>query len=182
MTTLAHWLNNDETMSPWLGIDDSDRVSGMAELVGCAFLSVLDVIDHAKELKPNSAYRDLGLVMSLYLKWTQDLAVDFDGDEEWREHVVAYAKKGGIDLKASGCRGIAESLEELEDVEALQNNAVGRWKWTSKVSILHQCGFLTIATLPDMSQTVQRVQTRVRLRHFLDSLRLALLRHNQMAS
>lgn len=142
-------------MSPRLGIDDSSRVSAMVELVGSAFLSVLDVIDHAKELKPDSAYRDLGLVMSLYLKWSQDLPVDSDGDENWREKVVAYANKGGIDLKASGCLGIMDSLEEFDDVEPLQKKPVGWWKWASNVSILHQCAFIAAAGLAHLFQTVQ---------------------------
>lgn len=89
-------------MSPWLGIDDADRVGAMVELVGGAFLSVLDLIDHAKELRPDSAYRDLSLVMSLYLKWSQDLLVDSDGDDDWRGKVVAYEKKAESTSKQTG--------------------------------------------------------------------------------
>lgn len=137
MATLGHWMNDNETMSPWLGIDDSDRVDAFVTLIGCAFLSALDAIDQAGKLKQHSEFRDLGLVMSLYLEWSRDLPVYGNGAGDWRRSVFAYAKKGGIDLEAAGCHGITKSLEEYEELRPLQNKPAGRWRWPANVSMLN---------------------------------------------
>ena len=143
-------LHNGENVMLWLSSDDGEGVQILYNLVGRAFLTVLDAIDREGELKAGSAYQDLGLVMSIYLAWsdampsygTEGESVDAGNEEgdDWRRTTVACAKKGGIDLEASGCKAGAECVQdeggELTGIEPLKGKAkVGRRKWPKYVSI-----------------------------------------------
>ena len=118
-------------------IDDGDCANQLVGLMGSAFLTGLDFVDRMGALKPasESEILDLGLVMSIWLDWSRsmpDYGIDKVG---WRKEVMAYAKKGGIDLKKEGCAAIERSLGEFENVPALKGAPkAGRWKWPSKVS------------------------------------------------
>lgn len=147
ISTLAHWVSNGEVEGPRGGIDDGVRVVGVAELVGRAFISMLHLLDLAGQLKADSDFRDLSLVMSLYLSWSReqmalseivgDLDDDYDGDQ-WDERVVLYAKKGGLDLVANGCCGTESRLNAVnEEFEANERSktlkpskTADRWKWS----------------------------------------------------
>ena len=52
-----------------LQCEDGQRVNVLVDLIGRAFLSGLETIDSAGELKSESRFPDLGLVMSIYLDW-----------------------------------------------------------------------------------------------------------------
>lgn len=45
-----------------------NRVGGLTGLIGCAFLSTLNALDIIDQIKADSEFRDLGLVMAMYLK------------------------------------------------------------------------------------------------------------------
>lgn len=102
-------------------------------------MTMLNELDRAGCLKPDSQYQDLGLVMLMAIKWS-DGREDYGIDEEnleWRNTVVAYAKKGGIDLKSTPLGGAEKLLESIDDDQA--NEDLGpakadRWGWKAKVS------------------------------------------------
>ncbi|KAG4218975.1 hypothetical protein PC116_g32545, partial [Phytophthora cactorum] len=48
-------------------------------------------------LKADSEIKDLGLIMTFYLYWVEDLEIP-DLELPFRKEVVGYAKKAGIDL------------------------------------------------------------------------------------
>jgi hypothetical protein len=77
--------------------------------------------------------------MSLYLYWALDLedyGIHKEHLEWWRKNVVAYAKKGGLDLDANGCGKIKEELLRLSGTKPLKGIArAGRWDWPKRVSI-----------------------------------------------
>ncbi len=112
--------------------EDGEHVCDCYGLIGCAFLTALNALDIAGELKPESKFQDLALVISYFLAWSEDMDTygveeDKDGDKEgkwyedvdpdeaeksidksggfdWRKQVVAYAKKSGVD-PAKGVHG-----------------------------------------------------------------------------
>lgn len=143
MSTLAHWINNGETTDPWFMVDDGDRVNEVSQLIGRAFISLLHLLDLAGQLEPDSEFRDLELVMSLYLKWSEGQLADIRdelGDEDGndsRETIAQYAKKGGLDLVTNGCYGMKPILDQLyeDNPETLKASKAGdRWKWSKTVS------------------------------------------------
>lgn len=119
--------------------DDGERVTETIELIGRSFLATLNELDRAKQLTKDSPIQDLGLVMSLYLYWGDGLGeygVD-EGDVNWREQVLTYAKQAEIDLVATGCYGIEEKLETLddEDDEEMPRRKADRWDWKKSVRL-----------------------------------------------
>jgi hypothetical protein len=111
--------------------------------VECGFLTALHAVDVAGKLTGDSELRDLGLVMSLYIKWAaggDDFDID-DLDEEppsLRDTVVSYAMKAKIDLVETGCHSMKYVMEDSEHVEplkaALKAKVADRWKWKKTVS------------------------------------------------
>lgn len=69
LAALGHWFQQEVVLMTWSHIDDGPRVNALVQLIGVAFLTGLDAIDHAGQLKPGSTFPDLGLVMSIYLAW-----------------------------------------------------------------------------------------------------------------
>jgi hypothetical protein len=143
---LGYWLNNDNMMEMTM-VDDGDRVYHLVYLMGHALLAALHAIDRASKLTRDSEFRDLGLVMTLYLKWSHDWDdwdeedSDEDGDDDedekvsWRANVVGYAKKAGIDLKTVGC-GLYSELDDVEDAEPIEKSKkADRWNWKKLVSL-----------------------------------------------
>jgi len=132
---MGHWLLHGNINGVWSSVDDGERIAHMNDLIGCALLTALNLVDAAEQLKPASEFPDLALVMSLYLYWAkgqEDCGID--GDElDWRENVVAYAKKGNLDLDTVSCGKLKEELEELSDIDPIKGSTnAGRWHWPKK--------------------------------------------------
>lgn len=119
-------------------MDDGARTSELIGLIGCASVTMLDTLDKGGELKDDSKFRDLGLVISLFLKWSQgqeDSGIT-EEDLELGPLLITYAKNAGIDLEAVGCNDIGEILDQLDgesDVE-LPKSKADRYQWAKTVS------------------------------------------------
>jgi hypothetical protein len=133
---MGHWLLHGNIDGVWSSVDDGERVAHMHDLIGCALLTALNFVDRTEQLKPASKFPDLALVMSLYLYWAkgrEDYGIDED-ELEWRKNVVAYAKKGNLDLDTISCGKIKEELQRLSDVDPVKGSTnAGRWHWPKKV-------------------------------------------------
>lgn len=73
MVGLSFLLRNDDLQDIWRMTDAGEGLCDTNRLIGCAFITVLNEIDRAGQLKPNYGYRDLASVMSLYLVIGQKL-------------------------------------------------------------------------------------------------------------
>ena len=116
--------------------DDGDQTCNTVGAIGGAFLTALDAIDKTGELKKDSTLLDLSLVMSIYLEFARGLE-DYGIDDEklqWRPHVVAYAKKGGLDLKARGCFAVSKSLQKYGQTKLGGAKKTDKWDWSKNVS------------------------------------------------
>lgn len=116
-------------------MDDGDRHEKTVQLIYRSFLTTLSEIDRAGQLGNDTFAKDLGLVMSLYLRWSSDLE---DYDITWCKDIVAYAQKAKLDLVATGCYGVKSSLEKIKEehgnIKALANSKpADRWDWKKNV-------------------------------------------------
>lgn len=113
------------------------RINTTVNLVGRALLTVLNELDRAKMLKADSEIKDLGLIMTFYLYWVEDLEIP-DLELPHRKEVVSYAKKAGIDLSLAGCYGTDEKIKALERAGKIKPISgapkTDRWDWKRKVN------------------------------------------------
>lgn len=133
-SALGHWLCNVELFATFARIDDGEGVTALVHLVGYTFLAILGAVDAAGQLTADSPYRDLGLVMSLYLRWSGEFDTsesDAADGKDWRAGIVAYADKAGIDLEAVGCSAVIDSIEQYRDGgPGPRSVKVSRWRWS----------------------------------------------------
>jgi len=97
---------------------------------------MLNELDRTGHLKPDSKFQDLALVMGMALEWS-DHQEDYGFDEEhlnWRNSVVAYAKKGGIDLTTIPLHNAQQLVDGVDDVEIPGKVKADQWDWKKKVS------------------------------------------------
>ena len=120
-------------------MDDGERAGQLIGLIGCAFVTMLEIVLKAKELKADSRFRDLGLVISLFLNWA-DGQEDYgtpDEEMEWRALLVLYVNNAGIDIEATGCNGIGKVFKRLEDenedAELPSTSKADPYEWAKKV-------------------------------------------------
>jgi len=125
--------------------DDGEGESATWGLSGCAILTMLNELDRAGHLKPDSKFQDLALVMGMALKWSdgQDDYGYEPEDLEWRNSVVAYAKKGGIDLTTSPIQDVQELVDGVDEAEIPARVKADQWDFKKKVG--HT---LTLASYP----------------------------------
>jgi hypothetical protein len=122
--------------------DDGDRVNMLHGLMGCAAATALELIDREGQLKADFELRDLGLVISLWLKFGEGKE-DYGMDEEmfeWRSVLIAYADKAGIDLVKTGCGGTKELEEKYRHTKLKLDGGkkvkADRWDWAKTVCLL----------------------------------------------
>lgn len=89
---------------PWHTQDDGERVFATVDLIGNTFLNCLELLAKAGKLEAKGddghlEFRDVPLVMALYLKLADTLSEDMETEELiWHHHIVAYASKYSISL------------------------------------------------------------------------------------
>jgi hypothetical protein len=120
-----------------LGNEDGDKVKALISLMGCALLTSLNVLDGAGELKSDSKFLDLPLVISCFLEWAHDLeayGID-DGETDWLEHAVMYFKKArldpnkGVARTAKRLEGLTEKYDIKDDSELPTASDKDPWGW-----------------------------------------------------
>lgn len=97
---------------------------------------MLNELDRTGSLKPDSKFEDLALVMCMALKMSED---EVKHDEEllkWRHTIVAYARKGGIDVEAAPLHDahvLVDDVDERLASEDLGQAKADRWGWRKQV-------------------------------------------------
>ncbi|KAG9660995.1 hypothetical protein KCU64_g2844, partial [Aureobasidium melanogenum] len=154
LESIPVWLL-DEPNVPWHMIDDGERSWLTYSLLGFMFLAGLNRIDQEGELKPDSKYKDLSLVMSLWARVADDLGGDTDdpfddvkggGDSSlgdyagfsllWFRYLLALAEEAGIPIK--GVTDIDDKVDEwssqIEGEVKLPPKKADRFGWKTKFS------------------------------------------------
>lgn len=116
----------------------------MFSMIGCAILTMLHELDRAGELQQDSKFKDLGLVMCMALEWTdgqEDYGTD-EGDLNWRNTIVAYARKAGIDLQSVPIFNAQELVDGVDDDladDVSGQSKADRFDWRKNVSRALRC-------------------------------------------
>lgn len=135
-----------------LDVDDGVRVAETIQLIGKAFISMLNSLDRASQLKPDSEFRDLPLVMALYLKFANDYndedmthLVNNEESAKWPLKIVKYAQDNNIDLVGSGLAGVGKQLDTLKvqvsKQKAWNKPSPDRWGFKRAVSLVLERDF-----------------------------------------
>ncbi|KAK4890638.1 hypothetical protein LTR27_010677 [Elasticomyces elasticus] len=134
-SAVAHWRSSEDTNMVLMS-GDGDTATPRVEACGRMFLTALEAVEREGELKLDSRFRDLGLVMSLSLKWSADLlqyGIGEEGQCDWRRDVVGYAKAAGVDFSETtwASSEARKAVEEFKDVEPIQAGDAEptQWQW-----------------------------------------------------
>jgi len=75
------------------------------QVIGKAFLNMLHLLEQEDQLKPDSEYKDLSLIMSMWLgiasTFSDCMDLYEDGSQPWPEHIVTYSKKHNVDISVT---------------------------------------------------------------------------------
>ncbi|KAK6071562.1 hypothetical protein SCUP234_09673 [Seiridium cupressi] len=117
---LIHWIVAEN--GPWIGADDGEQVNATANLIGRAFLSILNELDLAGLLQADGPIKDLGLTKNF----------------KWRK-VIAYAKKAKVDFKEAGLFRSDSDVKTLEEIYGeiaplSGDGKADRWGWKKAVT------------------------------------------------
>lgn len=152
LESMVYWIVEDLSYS-WHGIDDGERSWLTYSLLGFMSLAGLNRIDQDGDLKPESKYKDLLLVMSLWVKAANDMGTDVEdplddgkgGDSDlgdyagfnlqWFRYLLAPAKEAGLPIK--GVTDVDDDVDEwssqIEGKVKLPPKKADRFGWKTKV-------------------------------------------------
>ncbi|KAH7075406.1 hypothetical protein BKA63DRAFT_296884 [Paraphoma chrysanthemicola] len=124
-------------MGPFMGNEDGEKVSALAELMGFAFVRALAALDHAGELKTDTAFLDIPIVITSFLEWSDDLpSYGIEDDAlDWRSHAAAYFQKAKFDNE----KGISTTAKLIEEAEPSEESGLAKktdkdpWKWSKRL-------------------------------------------------
>lgn len=88
---------------PITDIDDGERLARFVTLLGRAYLTMLNSLDRAGQLKPDSDFKDLALVSGLYMLLPDHFSESYDDEVlDWKIHIGDYmkTKKDRLNLRA----------------------------------------------------------------------------------
>jgi len=99
ISAVGLWLNAEDYLDAFIQCEDGDTTGEIIVLLGCALLTALATIEAAGELKPDSRFLDLALVIAYYLELSHDISAYGVEDElvAWRKEAVKYFKKANLD-------------------------------------------------------------------------------------
>lgn len=155
---MLHWRLIEN--SNWQAADDGKKEGATWSLSGCAILTMLNELDRAGHLKPDSKFLDLALVMGMALEWSdgqEDYGYEPE-DLEWRSSVVAYARKGEIDLAEIPLHDVEKLIDGVEDAEIPARVKADQWDFKKKVSHVEKSlfgGFFGGGDNPDISPSTR---------------------------
>jgi hypothetical protein len=105
--------------------------------MGYALLRALAALDHAEEIKANTTFLDLPLVITYFLEWSRDLAdYGIKGKAtEWRTHAAAYFKKAKIDSSKGvpGTEKLIEKAKPSDESKLPAKSEKDPWKWNNRL-------------------------------------------------
>lgn len=136
ISMMTRWLCHPRSGALVL-IDDGERCDETVDLTCCAFLTVLEEIDRAGELKANgSRFLDVGLIMALFISFVGPMpdTMSIEGANDYVPHIFEYANKAGIDLFQQGVSGIDRYAERYKPQKSQKSKAIDRWGFAKKVS------------------------------------------------
>lgn len=120
-------------------IDHGERLTQMIILIGRAYLAMLNVLDRADQLKPDSNFEDLGLASGLYMLIPDSFSDAYNQSRlDWKRHVQCYMEGKKIDtsfVHGSPKIDISGETEELDARKGVPKAGPDRWGFKNAVSL-----------------------------------------------
>ncbi|KAF9734850.1 hypothetical protein PMIN01_07753 [Paraphaeosphaeria minitans] len=113
LSSMVLWLTEGPG-TDYIMNDDGERTEEISALTGTALLSGLASIEEAGELKADSKFLDLGIVITSFLFWAKDHERYGIEDESvaWRAPAVAYFDRSGFGFD-KGISGTEDLLKKF---------------------------------------------------------------------
>ncbi|RMZ74369.1 SAP domain-containing isoform 1 [Pyrenophora seminiperda CCB06] len=120
ISAVGFWLTDKDHIGALMNCEDGDTTSELFGLMGCSLLTALAAIEAAGELKQDSRFLDLTLVIGYYLETSHDLPeYGIEGDSaSWRKEAIKYFKKGNLDLS----KALSTTEHRIEEIEAKETS------------------------------------------------------------
>jgi hypothetical protein len=95
----------------------------------------MQALDHAEEIKADTLFLDLALLITYFLEWSRDLA-DYGVERkaiEWRPRAATYFKKSKIDSDKGvpGTDKLIENSKPSDESELPAKSEKDPWKWNT---------------------------------------------------
>lgn len=119
-------------------IDDGERLAQMLMLIGRAYLTMLNALDRADHLKPDSEFKDLALVSALYMMIPDGFVDSYDEEVlDWKTYIGDYMETNQIDTSfVFGSPGLDldENVDAFDVRDGIPKAGPDRWGFKNAVS------------------------------------------------
>lgn len=121
-------------------IDHGERLEKFITLLGRAYLTMLNSLDRAKKLGPDSEFRDIGLVSGLYMAVSEIFGDSYDSDTlDWKLYIQDYMEANKIDstiVFGSPEINLDDGTDAMDERDGIPKPGPDRWKFKAAVSLL----------------------------------------------
>ena len=103
--------------------DDSEGSAKLVAILGTALLTTIDILVVKDLFKKDSSIRNIGLVLSQWLRFTQGAGDDelcTGGENNWRYAVVRLADKNKFEI--TGTAGIEDLIKECREGDLVEED------------------------------------------------------------
>jgi hypothetical protein len=126
-----------------MNVEDANRLRETVDLVGFMFLRMLSLLKSNDLLKDDSDIRNLGLIMSLFVKlpgFYEDEDLDDERTTEGKfkadpnsvaDYILAYAKENNVTLK--GVKNFKTLTAKMNEGIAMPDAAKDPWQWHARL-------------------------------------------------
>ena len=131
VSALALWIN-EVNQGPLMGNEDGEKTEAVIGLVGQALIRGLAALDAADQLKPDSDFSDIPIVITSLLHFSHGLEdYGIEGGSNWRPHAAAYFKKGKFapEKGISNTTTILETAKGGSEAKLPKKDAKDPWGW-----------------------------------------------------
>lgn len=135
VSAIALWINEVD-QGPLMGNEDGEKTEAVIGLIGHALIRGLAALDFADQLRPDTDFLDIPIVITSLLAFSHGLEdYGIEGGEEWRPHAAAYFKKG----KFPPSKGISNATTILENAKGGSEDTLSKksekdpWGWNKRL-------------------------------------------------
>lgn len=131
ISALALWIN-EVNQGPLMGNEDGEKTEAVIGLVGHALIRGLAALDSADQLKPDTDFPDIPIVITSLLHFSHGLEdYGIEGGDKWRPHATTCFQKGKFanDKGISNVEKILETAKGGSEAKLPKKDAKDPWGW-----------------------------------------------------
>ncbi|KAF3052722.1 hypothetical protein E8E11_009669 [Didymella keratinophila] len=131
ISALALWINEVD-QGPLMDNEDGENTEAVIGLIGQALIRGLAALDSADQLKPDSDFPDIPIVITSLLQFSHGLEdYGIEGGDKWRPHAAAYFNKSKFapEKGISNTKDILETAKGGSEAKLPKKDAKDPWGW-----------------------------------------------------